>query len=321
MTAAVRLADVGSLDELYAQLAPLSINAGWNKPTPSLWDEPRKTFVPYAWRYREGKAALTAAGRLIDTSLAERRNLILVNPVEGNTYATSRTIVAAYQAILPGERARAHRHTPNALRLIVDVDPGTYTVVDGERMTMAPGDVVLTPAWSWHGHGNDARSPAYWIDYLDAPLVQALEPMFFEPYPGGFEETVRDVETSPALYRWQDVGPRVAAAAQDPSGRYGRIVPLTTGTRLATLGLSMHGLDVGQTTAPVRTTANGIYSVVRGSGWSEIDGERFPWERGDVVVAPAWRPHRHHADAEAVLFRVTDEPALASLGLLRESPA
>ncbi|HXJ02455.1 MAG TPA: hypothetical protein VNH44_14625, partial [Micropepsaceae bacterium] len=106
MPQATDLANSGSLDELYAQLKPMNVGPGWNKPTPSLWESPRKTFVPAHWRYREAKAALDAAGRLINTELAERRNLILFNPVPGNDYATTRTLLAAYQMILPGEKAR-----------------------------------------------------------------------------------------------------------------------------------------------------------------------------------------------------------------------
>jgi len=47
--------------------------------------------------------------------------------------------------VLPGEAARSHRHTPNALRLVVDAAPGNYTVVNGKKLPMRPGDVLLTP--------------------------------------------------------------------------------------------------------------------------------------------------------------------------------
>src|SRR5215510_497272 len=141
------LAQSGTLEELYAKLEKVAMGPGWNKPTPSLWASPRKTFQPGHWRYEQARGALDAAGRLINTELAERRNLILVNPAEGNTYGTVRTIVTAYQMIMPGEWARAHRHTPNALRLILDAEPGTYTVVDGANIAMEPGDVLLTPRW------------------------------------------------------------------------------------------------------------------------------------------------------------------------------
>src|SRR6266436_4647254 len=174
------LARSGTLEELYGKLDKIGMGPGWNKPTPSLWPAPRKTLVPAHWQYELARGALDAAGRLINTALAERRNLILVNPAEGNTYGTVRTLVAAYQMIMPGEWARAHRHTPNALRLILDAEPGTYTQVDGVNIAIAPGDVLLTPNWSAHGHGNRSKACAYWLDFLDVPLVQLLEPMFFE---------------------------------------------------------------------------------------------------------------------------------------------
>jgi gentisate 1,2-dioxygenase len=305
-----------TLDELYAALAPLGMGAGWAKPTPSLYPVPHKTFEPAAWRYRDAHRALEAAGRLVDTALAERRNLVLINPLRDNDYGTAATLVAAYQMIGPGERARSHRHTPNALRLVLDAGSGTYTVVDGVRLDMAPGDVVLTPSWCWHGHANEGASAAYWLDFLDVPLVHRLEPMFFEPFPGDYEEIASVATDSPYLYRWSQTQARLAAAAPDPAGRFGRAVRLDRHP-LATIGLSMHALDAGVRTAVLQTTANNIYSVVAGRGRSIVDGQMLDWERGDVFVAPAWRPHHHEPQTDAVLFRVSDEPLLAALGWLR----
>ena len=82
------LAQSGSLEELYGKLDRVGMGPGWNKPTPSLWASPRKTFRPTHWSYERARGALDAAGRLINTELAERRNLILFNPAEGNTYGT-----------------------------------------------------------------------------------------------------------------------------------------------------------------------------------------------------------------------------------------
>ena len=75
-----QLAHSGSLEELYKQLEPIRMGAGWAKPTPSLWAEPKKSFEPFVWSYAQAKGALDAAGRLINTELAERRNLIMQNP-------------------------------------------------------------------------------------------------------------------------------------------------------------------------------------------------------------------------------------------------
>ena len=268
--------------------------------------------------------ALDAAGRLINTALAERRNLILVNPAEGNTYGTVRTLVAAYQMIMPGEWARAHRHTPNALRLILDAQPGTYTEVDGVNIAMAPGDVLLTPNWSTHGHGNQSKACAYWLDFLDVPLVQLLEPMFFEAAEddsnGADDSGPAPAEAAtdqPFVFSLQDTLRRLGEAKPEPGGPFGTQIELGH-PALATTALYMMRLAPGVRTAPYRTTANNIFAVVQGEGASTVDGERFEWRRGDVIAAPAWRPHWHEATDDAMLLRVTDEPVMQHFGWWRE---
>jgi len=315
------LAQSGTLEELYGKLAEVRMGPGWNKPTPSLWAAPRKTLVPAHWRYEQARGALDAAGRLINTALAERRNLILVNPAEGNTYGTTRTLVAAYQMIMPGEWAREHRHTPNALRLILDAEPGTYTRVDGVDIAMEPGDVLLTPNWSTHGHGNDSKACAYWLDFLDAPLVQLLEPMFFEHSEEDGHEAFEATPTapttaSPFVFTLKDTLARLDAAPADPDGPFGTQIELGA-PALDTTALYMMRLAPGQRTAAHRTTASNVFAVVRGSGTTTIDGERFAWARGDVMAAPAWRPHFHEAADDAILLRVTDEPVMKRLGFHR----
>jgi len=315
------LARSGTLEELYGKLDHIGIAPGWAKATPSLWAEPRKNFAPALWKYEQARGALDAAGRLINTALAERRNLILFNPAASNSYGTVRTLVAAYQMIMPGEWARSHRHTPNALRLILDSDPGTYTEVDGVKIAMEPGDVLLTPNWSSHGHGNDSRSCAYWLDFLDVPLVQLLEPMFFEPAEeegehGAAATSTPPTKDSPFVFPLSETLKRLDSAAQTPAGQFGTEVELGA-PAMDTIGLHMMRLAPRVKTAPYRTTANNIYAVVRGTGTTTIDGEHFDWRRGDVIAAPAWRPHSHEAGEEALLLRVTDEPVMQRLGLHR----
>ena len=314
-----QLAQSGSLDELYSQLSPIRMGAGWAKPAASLWPEPKKNFQPFVWSYAQAKGALDAAGRLINTELAERRNLVLHNPA--GDYATSRTIVAAYQMIMPGEWARAHRHTPNALRLILDAEPGTYTEVDGTNIAMEPGDVLLTPNWSTHGHGNNSKACAYWLDFLDAPLVQLLEPMLFEPceeegHEAFEQEQAAPTTDSPFVFTLKETLRRFDERRPDPTGPFGTQIALGA-PALDTTALFMMRLAPGVRTATHRTTANNIFAVVRGTGATMIDGERFAWRRGDVIAAPAWRPHFHEASEDAILFRVTDEPVMQRIGFYR----
>src|SRR5437773_12202822 len=79
----------------------------------------------------------------------ERRALQLFNPGLAGRWATTNTLIAALQLLLPGEVARAHRHTPTAIPFIME-GAGAYTAVGGERVYMAPGDQLRTPSWAGH---------------------------------------------------------------------------------------------------------------------------------------------------------------------------
>ena len=311
------LSTVSDLAGLDAGLAPLSMMAGWSKVEPSLWPEPQAHHEAAAWRYADARAGLDAAGGLISAEQAERRNLFLVNPVDGNDYPTARTLVSAYQMILPGEQARSHRHSPNALRLVLDVEPGTYTVVDGVRIDMEPGDVLLTPGGCWHGHGNDGAAPGYWIDYLDVPLVHLLEPMFLQWHPDGCEEATSATRESPYVFAWADTERRLTAATPD---EHGRTRVQLGDPALPTMALFMEALAAGATTGPLRSTAHQVVTCVSGSGTTRVGDTVIAWERGDVLALPGWTSHEHCASADTVLFTVTDEPVMTKLGLLRSAP-
>jgi gentisate 1,2-dioxygenase len=312
--AIAQLSDAKQLTDVYSVLSDVGMGPGWNKPEPSLWPAPRKTFQPAHWSYTVAKAALDAAGPLISTELAERRNLILANPIPGNTYGTARTLVAAYQMVLPHETARSHRHTPNALRLVVDAAPGTYTIVQGKKIPMLPGDVLLTPNWLWHGHANDSDHNAYWIDVLDAPLVQLLEPMFLEHFPEGIEKPDAVDGGSPMRFPFAQTRELLDATAPAQDGS----IEVQLGNpALDTIALFVRRFKRGDRSAPVQSTANNIYAVIEGEGVTTIDGQPFAWQRGDVFVAPGWRKHTHEAKSDAHLLRVTDEPVMEKFRWLR----
>ena len=160
-----------ALQTLFEALQPLSLAPLWTQYRAMLTPTPQGKARPYLWRYAELRPHLLRAGELISTREAERRVLMLMNPgLEGQAAATS-TLFAGMQLILPGEIARAHRHSPSALRVVVE-GCGAYTAVDGERCLMEPGDLILTPSWSWHDHGNQTTEPMIWLDGLDLPLLE-----------------------------------------------------------------------------------------------------------------------------------------------------
>lgn len=305
--AAVAALDAATeLDAIYAPLKGLDLTPGWvDRKEPILIKEPKSAFVPKQWRYSDCKHGLDAAGRLIDTKLAERRNLIMRNPIEGNNFATTRTLVNAYQMILPGEKARSHRHSSHALRVILDAK-GSFSTVDGEKTLMESGDVVLTPGMCWHGHGHDGDEPAYWLDGLDVPLTQLLEPMFFEEHPDGFQEVDVLTEDSPMRFTWSSIQACTEKAAKDPEGYFGRRVRLEA-PAMPTIGIFVERLEAGQKTRRYRASANHVFCPMMGSGVSRIGGETFHWDRGDTIAAPIWNWIEHEALTDTILFTMTDE--------------
>lgn len=306
------------LDDLYPALSASRMTAGWHKKRPSLWKEPRTEFRPLHWRYELGKAALDQAGRWIGTELAERRNLLLFNPVGDNDYATLRTMVVAYQMIMPGEYARAHEHTPNALRLILDAGPGCYTVVDGVKLPMCTGDVLITPGGSFHSHFNEGKSKAYWIDVLDVPLVHALEPMLFSELPGKTQEVREEPERHAFYFPPERTGPELAAqVARDGV----KTLKLATQPYIRTLDISLIDIEAGARRKAGRSTASRVLMAIHGRGSMRMGNTETRWSRGDVLAVPCWCEHEIEAHESSRFLEVCDEAAMRALGFYREASA
>ena len=98
-------------DALYAKLDPLYLDPGFRVMNVSIWKEPKKALEPAIWKWADGRAALEEVARIVGPEHAERRNLIMRNPAEGHVYGTLRTMISAYQLMLPGEFARSHWHS------------------------------------------------------------------------------------------------------------------------------------------------------------------------------------------------------------------
>jgi gentisate 1,2-dioxygenase len=262
----------------------------------------------HVWRGDEARSALQEASGFVGTDVAERRNLIMVNPAPGNTYATTRNIVAAYQMIQPGETARSHRHTPAVLRLVLDAANDVYTVVDGRRVDMTPGDVVLTPSWCWHGHANEGDEPAFWLDFLDVPFVRHMEATLFEPHPETFQRPTERDSTFRIL---------LPTVLRDRSGMH--TVEIAKDV-MPTIGLHAIRLPSGTDTMKLHESANNLYAVISGTVRATIDGLADEFlGRGDVLAVPSWHAHTLHGVEDATLLRVTDEPIMAKFSLLRHS--
>lgn len=306
-------------------------------------DEAQKT-VPFLWRWADVEPLVHRSGEVVTPDRdVERRILRLANP--GLRYGTTHTITAALQLLLPGECAPAHRHTPTAIRWVLEGE-GVYTTVDGDKCYMERGDLILTPSWTWHDHNSEGVSPMVWLDGLDVPLVQNLDATFFEQYPedqhpvigtgdslkrygsGSLRPAWQSSSTpySPLLlYKWDHTYQALYELSKVDSSPFDDVAlefsdPSTGGPVLRTLACWIQLVRPSVKGKAHRHTTSTVYQVFEGEGYSIIDGQRFDWKRGDLFAVPSWSWHEHGNESgqEAILFSIQDNPVMKSLSLFRE---
>jgi len=316
--------------EFYARLKTKSAAPLWEVLSDIVRRDPRTAVQAALWRYDELRPFIAEAGRIITAEEAERRVLILENPGLPAMSRITQSLYAGLQLILPGEIAHTHRHTASALRFILE-GSGAYTSVDGERLTMKPGDFILTPFWSYHDQGNPGTEPVVWLDGLDIPTVNMFDTSFFEKEAEHDHDHDEDgapeakfVETSLMKYPYEPHREKLTAMARgggaDP--RHGYKLEYrnskTGAAVLPTIGAYLQLLPKGFSGRPYRATDATIFCAVEGHGTSIIGDKSFVWGPRDIFVAPSWHPISHRADEESVLFSFSDRPAQKALGIWRE---
>ena len=305
---------------------------------------PKSACEPYIWHYADVRETLLKSADLITAEQAERRVLILENPGMRGRFRVTTALFAGLQLIMPGEIAPAPRHTQAALRFIVE-GSGAYTAVEGERTYMEEGDFVITPSWTWHDHGNESEQPMVWMDGLDIPIVETLDATFAEKY----SETSQDAGRPPGdslarygsglmpvdyyekgtvskVFNYPYVRTREAleqmrkADEWDPCHglklRY--VNPATGDSAMPTIGTNMQLLPKDFETASYRSSDATVFSVVEGTGNSQVGDQTFTWSKRDTFVVPSWVPVKHFADEDSVLFSFSDRPVQRMVGLWRE---
>ena len=107
-----------------ANLAPLWENKRAHRPASA-------PDAGYLWPWEKIRPLIAAAIEVTSPEAVERRVLQLVPPLarEQEEQQTSRTLAANIQILLPGEKARTHRHTMNALRFVLE-GSGAITIVE-----------------------------------------------------------------------------------------------------------------------------------------------------------------------------------------------
>jgi len=328
-------------------MAEKNLSGYWSLGMEGLPSEPMTSVKPCLWKWRDVHQSLVRAGEVISLENSERRVVRLVNPgLDRRCGFATHTLQISFQYVKPGENARAHRHTPAALRFVIKGN-GAYTTVNGQQCVMEPGDLILTPKLTWHDHSNDSKQPMIWLDGLDFPLITALHQVMQQRYPERRQPIEKSSEENMSQlgrsirhglpladffhYKWRDTEPALRALAQDPSRRNafdGYLLeyrnPLDGGPTMKTIGCAVQLLPPGHRTETHRHTSTVIYHAFRGSGATQIADHCFEWEQGDSFVVPLWYQHSHlnrSVSDEAILFSMSDAPVLKALDLYREESA
>lgn len=324
--------------------------AMWRVLRGMLPPEPKPSAQPYKWSHRGWYPALQTAGELVTAEQAERRVLLLENPSFAGEMRIAATLHAGLQMLLPGESAQPHRHSQAALRFILE-GSGAVTTINGEAQTMRRGDLVLTPAFSWHEHHNPSQQPMVWLDGLDLPVARLLGCTFaqFSPsHPDPFDRSMTSAVTAAfgtALMPEQSVDhakpvgalsyPYAAALAAlaklaessqiDPSHgfRLHYAHPITRGHIMPTLAAYLQKLPAEFRGRHYQSTESFVYCALEGGGVTRVtqaDGsdEDIAWEAGDLFVIPGWLSHHHESHGESILFAFSDAASQQNLGLWRE---
>jgi gentisate 1,2-dioxygenase len=320
--------DTPELEAYYHELEREELGALWTVANEIEPWHPQPKSVPMLWSWRRIEPLVRRAPQLVSAEKAARRVVMLVNPGRKEWSAAVGLLYTGVQVMDPGEFTSAHRHQASALRFIME-GRGAYTVVDGEKMSLAARDLVLTPNGTWHDHGVDAGgTQCVWQDGLDIPLMNALDANFYEVHPDTVQKAVENPlpregwskPYSPQMkYSW-DVAYHALKGGNSSTLEYAN--PLTGGPIMPTIGARLELLRPNEATQARRHTGSVIYQVAKGRGWSEIGemsgSRRFEWEEKDIFCVPSWALEQHGATEEAVLFSFNDFPAMKSLGLYRE---
>jgi gentisate 1,2-dioxygenase len=320
------------------------------KAVPCLWRW--KDYAPFLERIE----AIAKRADVSPIEFADRQSILLTNPGLGGRLQVTATMRTAISIYTPGDVAPAHVHSANASRTIL-TERGGYTNVEGERCEAVRGDLIITPNGTWHDHGNDSSSSVIWIDMLDWPLMEVLDCAWVDmEYRDGdksnnkIQKTVHTDGYSGRLYGHGGLKPTFVSHqrgwGQDPDAMihyrgadvrealHGLrkekgdphegielqfVNPVTGGPVGLTLNYAAQLLRPGEETLAKRETCSTFMVVMEGQGYTEVAGQRFDWERNDIVVMPnfLWRRHVNTGSKDAVLYTTSDASLMRNIGQYR----
>ena len=277
-----------------------------------------------------------------------RRTSLIVHPcAQEPGLGLAPGIRVALSVLAPGEGTAPIRH--NSTLIDFCIRGGGQAVAGGRRIDFEQYDVWNTPSMTPYFYCNDRDEIQVRLTYSNAALLEKLHVHVVDddppaPAPAEGDEAARQspsgtfrltddgaylmpyeelidpeaVTSRPLHWPWRSVKAhldRLEALGKAYVGRrlyllYNPATGRTNGTTqsfFATITLRPPGI----VDRPHRHTSAAINYFFAGSGRSVVDGVRYEWKAGDLMLsAPGWAVHNHASDDEPVYeLTVQDSPA------------
>lgn len=138
-------------------------------------------FAPAHYRQADAQHCLDQVASDPGAMDRSRVSVLLANEAMDQTLTVTHVLWAMYGLLPRGGLQPPHRHQSVALDLVLDCEPGCYTLlgdldesgerlVNTERVDWEPGAVFVTPPGRWHSHHNESGADAHIVPVQDAGL-------------------------------------------------------------------------------------------------------------------------------------------------------
>ena len=269
----------------------------------------------------------------LDLKLSRARNASYSTMIGAGGQCPSRVIDTRIIELAPGQRTSTHRHVHTAELFVLQGEG--YTVVNDRRFTWGQWDAFYLPTNAWHYTVNTGNVPARFVSIGDAPLFELFNLDHYEDI-GQVEPAgpfYPDTELQKLAKSIEGEGSEYEAAILDAADNERKLrtgtlvthfkeqelllnkkgtkstflVDVTQGFHGTQLSMVMFQIAPGGWQSKHRHGGEAVLYIVRGRGYSVIDGERHEWKEGDAILVSKWSWHQHfNGDPEhpAVVIRM-----------------
>ena len=131
-------------------MADQGLTALWKVYDKLVTKEPSDAVPSHIWRWQDLAPVVGMAAASVTGHDADHRVLVLGNPNLKGRVASVTNIVGAIQCVNPGERTSPHRHTPAAVRVVLE--GAGESSVGAVTHRWQKHDVFTLPEWAWVSH-------------------------------------------------------------------------------------------------------------------------------------------------------------------------